>query len=475
MIALVMLAATVCAAAGSVAAWAAERAARLWRRPTRWGWAVALVAAALAPVLAVAPRRSATGVGNAGTGRSLVRLPTLVIGADGALDAARRRLGPDVRRALARADRPLGTAWALTSALTLLALGTAHLRLRRRVRAWPRAVVDGVPVRIAPDLGPAVVGVRRTEIVLSEWTLALDAPLRALVLRHEAEHVRTGDARFLAGAALVIAAMPWNAPLWWLAHRLRLALEVDCDARVLRAHPDVRRYGLLLLTVAQRAAGMGAGRAPLAPAALAEPITNLERRIEAMRSPVPTHRLPRTLLLGGVAALAVGGFALACVTPEAISGTGSGRPGGAPRTGVLELDSMRVTPDGPAAIAAREPARARSAVRTPSDAPRVMPAGGVYFEFQVERPVRQVQGSPGPLYPAAARAEQREGEVLAQFVVDTSGLVMPGSFKVLKADGDEFMVAVRDALPGMRFEPALVGGRKVRQLVQQPFQFALSR
>jgi hypothetical protein len=32
---------------------------------------------------------------------------------------------------------------------------------------------------------------------------------------------------------------------------------------------------------------------------------------------------------------------------------------------------------------------------------------------------------------------------------------------------------VRDALPAMRFAPVEVGGRKVGQLVQQPFTFAL--
>jgi TonB family protein len=458
MIALVMLAAVVCATTAGAAAWSMERAARLWRRPTRWAWAAALVAAAMAPVLAVAPWRSTrapvvrTAAGAAGAS---VRLPTLVVTAGGALDLVRRRLGPDVRRALARADRPLGVAWALASALTLLTLGAAHLRLRRRARAWPRALVDGVPVRIAPDLGPAVVGVRRSEIVLAEWTLALDAPLRALVLRHEAEHVRAGDARLLAGAALLIAAMPWNAPLWWLAHRLRLALEVDCDARVLRAHPDVRRYGLLLLTVAQRAAGMGAGRAPLAPAALAEPITNLERRIEAMRSPIPTHRVPRTLVLGAAATLAVSGFALACATPEAISGTGT-RPGGPPRTGVLALDSVVVTPEG-------------------GRAPRATTDSTVYFEFQVERPVTQIANGLGPRYPDSLRTAKVEGDVLVQFVVDTTGLIQLATFKVLKSSHQQFTEAVRTGLSQMRFAPALVGGRKVRQLVQQPFQFAQSR
>ena len=66
-----------------------------------------------------------------------------------------------------------------------------------------------------------------------------------------------------------------------------------------------------------------------------------------------------------------------------------------------------------------------------------------------------------------------EGDVLATFVVDTTGRADPASFKVLRATHQLFERAVRDALPRMRFVPAEVGGRKVRQLVQQPFSFAI--
>jgi TonB family protein len=470
MIALLMLAAVACALTAGAAAWAAEGVARLWRRPTRWGWAMALLAAGLAPVVAAAPRWRPAPPASARTGTpatAAVRLRPFVVRAGGALGS------PNALRRLSRADRPLAVAWGLSSALALLALTTGYARMRRRARGWPRTVVDGVPVRVAPDLGPAVVGVRRTEIVLAEWTLAMDAPLRALVLRHEAEHVRGGDARLLAGAALLIAAMPWNAPLWWLAHRLRLALEVDCDARVLRAYPDVRRYGLLLLTVAQRAAALPTPRAPLAPAALAESLTDLERRIDVMRSPTPTHRLPRTALRAAAAALAVGAFAFACATPEAVSGTRDQRP----RPGVLELDSMLVTADG---ASLRPPRGAPGAAMVSgtsgsSGAPRVMRDSTVYFEFQVERPVTQLQGSVGPRYPDSLRVAKVEGEVLAQFVVDTSGQAQVPTFKVLKSTHPLFVDAVRTALPTLRFTPAFVGGRAVRQLVQQPFQFALSQ
>ena len=98
-----------------------------------------------------------------------------------------------------------------------------------------------------------------------------------------------------------------------------------------------------------------------------------------------------------------------------------------------------------------------------------------YFEFQVEKPVVGAPGSAQPRYPEILKSASVEGEVMAQFVVDTSGRAEPGSFKVLKSSHELFTAAVREALPRMRFLPAEVGGRKVKQLVQQPFQFALSK
>jgi protein TonB len=98
-----------------------------------------------------------------------------------------------------------------------------------------------------------------------------------------------------------------------------------------------------------------------------------------------------------------------------------------------------------------------------------------YFEFQVEKPVVPAPGNTGPRYPEMLKSANVEGTVLAQFVVDTTGRVEAGSFKVLKSDHDLFTQAVKSALPNMKFLPAEVGGRKVKQLVQQPFQFALTK
>lgn len=107
--------------------------------------------------------------------------------------------------------------------------------------------------------------------------------------------------------------------------------------------------------------------------------------------------------------------------------------------------------------------------------PQVIDANQTYYEFQVEKPVAQIPGTGAPRYPDALRSSGVEGEVQAQFVVNEEGRAEVGTFKVLKATNDLFAAAVRSALPNMRFYPAEVGGKKVKQLVQQSFQFKLDR
>ena len=98
-----------------------------------------------------------------------------------------------------------------------------------------------------------------------------------------------------------------------------------------------------------------------------------------------------------------------------------------------------------------------------------------YFAFQVEQPAAQAPNSATPAYPDILRQAGVEGEALVSFVVDTSGRVDLTTFKVVRTTHDLFASAVRNALPRMRFLPATVGNRKVRQLVQQPFSFAIVR
>jgi hypothetical protein len=98
-----------------------------------------------------------------------------------------------------------------------------------------------------------------------------------------------------------------------------------------------------------------------------------------------------------------------------------------------------------------------------------------YFAFQVQTPVRLAPGSAVPRFPDSLREAHLTGDVVAQFVVDTTGLVDRETFKVLKSTHQLFTNAVVDVLPELRFIPAELGGRKVRQLVEEPFHFELPK
>lgn len=87
--------------------------------------------------------------------------------------------------------------------------------------------------------------------------------------------------------------------------------------------------------------------------------------------------------------------------------------------------------------------------------------------------IARVVESAAPAYPAALLAQNVEGKAVVQFVVDTLGLVDTLSFAVIEATHAQFAEAVRAVLPAMRFTPAIMSSRKVKQLVQQPFLFKI--
>jgi TonB family protein len=66
-----------------------------------------------------------------------------------------------------------------------------------------------------------------------------------------------------------------------------------------------------------------------------------------------------------------------------------------------------------------------------------------------------------------------EGSVLTRYIIDTTGRADSASLQVMTATNGAFTDAVREALPGMRFSPAVVQGHKVRQLVEQNFEFRI--
>jgi TonB-dependent SusC/RagA subfamily outer membrane receptor len=225
-------------------------------------------------------------------------------GADAAwLEAIRSSVASGVEAAARAAPTVAGGldpwlvgAWAVASALLGAGLVGGLRSLYVRATLWPRVRLLGHDVLLSDDFGPALLGVVRPTIVLPRSLLGLDRGALRIACRHELEHRRAADPLlFLASAALLVAT-PWNVALWWLAARLRLAAELDCDRRVLRAGVPKDAYGTLLLR-------LGAENAPgtlSAVPALARPTSILERRLRMMTHGVRNGGMLGTLLALGV-------------------------------------------------------------------------------------------------------------------------------------------------------------------------------
>ena len=96
---------------------------------------------------------------------------------------------------------------------------------------------------------------------------------------------------------------------------------------------------------------------------------------------------------------------------------------------------------------------------------------GVWSAHVVEVVAAPQPGNPVPAYPELLRTAGTAGEVVAEFVVDSTGRVRPGSLHVVASTHELFTVSVRRTVPAMRFLPARVQGRAVAQRVRMPFVF----
>lgn len=90
---------------------------------------------------------------------------------------------------------------------------------------------------------------------------------------------------------------------------------------------------------------------------------------------------------------------------------------------------------------------------------------------EVDTPARFAIAMAPPHYPDSLLGSRLSGRVVVEAVVDTLGRVEAGSVEVLVSSHQLFTTAVRDALASARFLPAILSGRKVRQVVQLPFAF----
>lgn len=300
----------------TLAGWQASRAAGAARRGSRWAWLLAGLATVLLPLAAMAPRTEPES--------SLI--PVIPGWSLPELAPRRSDRAVPAEPAVERAGSPrfFPRASLLWAGASLLALGWVALsqgRLARERRAWKRTVIHGSPVAVSEDFGPAVVGIVRPEIVLPRWATLLPSEQLALVLQHEREHLRMQDSRILAFMLALVILMPWQVFLWIQLAGLRLAIELDCDNRVVRNGSEPEMYGELLLNLAERVSRrrMSVGSIPLVPFPAGR--SPLERRIRALAVKRPTRMIA---VLGlTIASLA---FALACsaVPPASAASQSSG-------------------------------------------------------------------------------------------------------------------------------------------------------
>lgn len=267
----------------ALAAWCADAGLRRLAVPTRAVWLLAMAATPLSLMgSALLPE---------GAARALPVAPVIELPGLGAPGAG--GLGFDL-------DLVLGALWLALSLSLVGVLARTHVGLMRERRRWEAAELLGRRVYLSADRGPAIAGLWRPGIVLPRWALALPETELGLVVLHEEEHMRARDTAALAAALALVVLTPWNPLTWWQLGRLRGAVEVDCDRRVLRREPDRGRYGRSLLAVAARAP-----EPLLGVAAFSERSHSLERRILTMTS-VRTRWTPLTAGLFVVLALLLG-------------------------------------------------------------------------------------------------------------------------------------------------------------------------
>jgi len=509
---------------------ALERALHLAGRATRWAWVAALAGSYLVPAAAWL-RPSAFGALPVPLAQPVVAGLRATAGPSDPQPAGGAPLAPVRSFSLGDLDAALTWAWGLSAAALLFSLSAAALRLAALRRRWRRATVDGRAVLVSDNVGPAVAGLWRPRVVLPDWALRLSDHDRRLMLAHEDEHVRARDPWLLAGATAVLLLTPWNAVVWWQVRRLRLAVEMDCDARVLARGGDTPEYAELLLRVGQRRA-----RLPLGAPALGEPVSFLGRRIRRMVTDLPRWRWAGATAASLVAAATI---IAACEAPRPVGPKSATEPSAL--RDLAPVEPPRGSTQDRAVRARQESAIVFAHRYHPEVFAHPLPGAAVAFVFDAQgnvmghaagvreardhdclavvdrlvpafhasawssggcadagdkgavvvywKKVKQAQGSgdvstesmvderpvflsgPPLRYPPLLRQAGIEGHVLVRAIIDTTGRAEPASVLVIDSPHPGFNEAARNALLQARFRGGRFRGRAVRVLITFPVDF----
>ncbi|MFI5231586.1 MAG: energy transducer TonB [Gemmatimonadales bacterium] len=145
-------------------------------------------------------------------------------------------------------------------------------------------------------------------------------------------------------------------------------------------------------------------------------------------------------------------------------GVGSSAAVGQGRSAPVKHDPLKLQTEPPAGgTSGTPPAIAREQ--------KIAESLGAFALLDVDSAAVRDPHSVAPSYPKDMEAKGINGLVRARFVVDSTGRVDITTVTILGATNESFARAVRTALPDMRFRPAMMGAKAVRQLSEEDFAF----
>lgn len=124
-------------------------------------------------------------------------------------------------------DWPLGILWACASLVCALALLTSAKRLHGQRATGKVVALDGTPVHVFHDIGPALFGIARYNIVVPCGCASSSRQNGASSSCTSGSMRWPGDPVVLWVGALFSMLQPWNRAVWFMVRRLRSAVEAD--------------------------------------------------------------------------------------------------------------------------------------------------------------------------------------------------------------------------------------------------------
>jgi bla regulator protein BlaR1 len=273
----------------AIAALCAEHLARRRHAASRWYWLIAITTSLLIPTAMSSISIKVPQVLNSPVPEKVVALRQVTSAHFSPFTWIDVPMAPS---RLETMDAVLKRGWGAASLAMFLLLFVSTISLRSKKRKWETGTVAGTPVYLSENIGPAVVGLIRPRIVVPVWLTQSSLAQQSAVISHEKSHIAAGDPQLLAISLCLIVLMPWNFPLWWQLRRLRCAIEIDCDARVLKGGHDFATYGETLIAVGERQSryiGSVAG--------MSESRSFLERRLRIMTRKAVKPRLITAVFL----------------------------------------------------------------------------------------------------------------------------------------------------------------------------------